>query len=220
MHWRRFLLPLLGLAALAAGILLWPPKPVDLRRFDAAELARHEAGAWRAYYEEKYPALFRDVFQTARSGYGFSLRDTIALASFATRSAWYFRRSSAPDDIAAALGQMQGYYRLISLRSECAFDWRQAAELELAWWQMRRKKLPPEEWARCIARQCHTVYGDPEDRFLPAARLRVSAMVQRDSLRDTVMSEEDWAGIQDLLLRSYREIREVLDARDPTASQT
>lgn len=212
---RRLLGGGLGVLVAGAAILLWPSGPIDLRKVDPEELARREAAAWRAYYEERYPTLFWQVFQISRNTYGFSLADSARLSYHAARSASYFRRSNKEPDIAAARRHMGAYYRLISEKSLRPFDHKRAGSLELEWWRMRRDKRPPEDWARVIADQCGVVYGLPGDRFLPATRLRVEAMVYRDAHRHVDMSEANWRTIQDTLTESARKFREAL-GRSPS----
>ena len=202
-----------GLVVLAgvATTVLWPSGPVDLRQVDPGELARREAMAWRAYYEERYPTLFWQVFQISRNTYGFSLADSVQLSYHAARSAAYFRRSNKEADIAAARHHMERYYRLISEKSVRPFDYERAGNLELEWWRMRREKRPPDDWARIIADQCAVVYGLPAETFLSATRLRVEAMVYRDAHRHTVMDDTHWQTIQNTLTESARKFREALE---------
>lgn len=201
-----------GLVILAAAVatVLWPSGPIDLRKVDPEELARREAAAWRAYYEERYPTLFWQVFQISRNTYGFSLADSIRLSYHAARSASYFRRSNKEPEIAAARHHMGAYYRLISEKSQRPFDHERAGSLELEWWRMRRDKRPPEDWARVIADQCGVVYGLPGETFLPATRLRVEAMVYRDAHRHQIMDDTHWQTIQNTLTESARKFREAL----------
>jgi hypothetical protein len=209
--WRRWILgAIFGLVAALACVVFWPASPVDLRKVDPEGLALREARAWRAYYEERYATLFWQVFQVAYSEYGFSLRDSVRLSVHAALAAVDFRHSNETEDMAQALGQMEHYYQIISGGSRQPFDDRAVARLELQWWQMRREKLPPEEWSQTIAQQCELIYRIPAVDFLPSVRLRVAAMVLRDSHRQEVMSDEDWLSIQDLLMESAKRFRNVL----------
>ena len=202
----------LGFVVLVCGFFLWPAGKVDLRKIDPEKFALSEAGAWRAYYEKRYPALFWHVFQWARSGCEFSWGDTTRLAFHAARAASHFRSSNTPENIAAALHHIEDYYRIISEASLQPFDHKKAAALELEWWQMRRKKSPPEDWATTITHQCEIVYGLPREIFLPSVSLRVHAMVLRDSKRKSPMSDTDWMEIQNLLTEAARQFGAVVQA--------
>ena len=208
---RRILVGGLAGLAVVAAVIFWPSAPIDLRKVDPEELARREAAAWRAYYEERYPTLFWQVFQITRNTYGFSLADSMRLSYHAARSAAYFRRSNQDADIAAARRHMGAYYRLISEKSLRPFDHERAGTLELEWWRMRREKRPPEDWAQVIAAQCGVVYGLPNGHFLPATRLRVEAMVYRDAHRHVEMDEANWRIIQNTLTESARKFRKALE---------
>lgn len=211
-------LRLLGLGGcfLLVGWLVWPTAPVDLRAVHSAALAQREAAAWRAYYEERYPALFWQVFQVAHSEYGFSLGDSLRMSFAAARAGRDFRSSNDPARVARALTGMEDYYGIIESGSGQEFDSREVARLEVRWWQMRREKLPPEEWAQTMARQCALIYGIPAAEFLPAVRWRVEAMVRRDAGRGSVMTDADWRKIEALLTKSATLLAEVC-RRPPVA---
>lgn len=201
---------LLVLAVLLAAFLFWPSAPVNLREFQPAEFALREANAWRAYYEERYPALFWQVFQVTHAQYGFSLRDSLRVSFYAARGGATFRKSNKPEDIAFIREELEKYYQIVSEASRRPFDYKKAAELELQWWRQRRQKLPQEEWAKTISRQCEIIYGEPYESFLPSVRLRVAAMADRDSKRNSVMTEGDWQRIQAILLESSNQFWNVL----------
>ncbi len=183
---------------------------MNLREFQPSEFALREANAWRAYYEERYLTLFWQVFQVTHEQYGFSLRDSIRVSFYAARGGARFRKSNKPEDIAFIRQELEKYYQVVSETSHRPFDYKKAAVLELQWWQQRRKKLPPEEWAKTISQQCEIIYGEPYEVFMPSVRLRVAAMADRDSLRHSVMTEQDWQRIQATLQESSNQFWNVL----------
>jgi len=189
--------------------LVWPAGPVDLRAVNPAALAQREAASWRAYYEERYPALFWQVFQVAHSEYGFSLWDSVRMSVDAARAGMSFRHSNDPANVGRALKGMENYYGMIAAGSMQEFDRREVARLEVRWWEMRREKLPPEEWAQTMGQQCELIYGIPAAEFLPAVRLRVQAMVQRDASGDRAMDDADWLKIRAILTESAEMFEEV-----------
>lgn len=206
---RRLGLLGLGGGLLLVGYLFWPASPVDLLMVNARALAQREASAWRAYYEERYPTLFWQILQVTHSEYGFSLWDSLRMSVHAARAARDFRRSNDPKSVDRARAEMESYYGRIKAGSIQDFDSREVARLEVRWWQMRREKRPPEEWAQTIARQCELIYGIPAADFLPPVRLRVRAMVQRDAQRDSPMTDGDWERIQTLLTEAATMFAEV-----------
>lgn len=205
-NWRLFGL---GACLLLVGWLAWPAVPVDLRAVNSVALAQREAAAWRAYYEERYLGLFWQVFQVAHTEYGFSLWASLRMSADAAWAGREFRHSNDPANIARALTGIENYYGIIASRSVQEFDNREVARLEIRWWQMRREKRPPEEWAQTIARQCALIYDIPAADFLPSVRLRVQAMVQRDAQRDSPMTDGDWESIQALLTEAATKFRQV-----------
>src|SRR5581483_4382225 len=73
------------LALVAAYVCL--PRYPDLTHFDPQAMARRESLMWRHYYEKRYFALFRDLYDVGRRQYGFSPLDSARLGYEAASAA-------------------------------------------------------------------------------------------------------------------------------------
>lgn len=122
---------------IVAIILVWPSGPVNLRNIESGKSAHHESAGWRAYYEEKYPTLFWQVFRFSNAMYGFSTGDSLRISWHAARAGMAFRRSNKPDDIAASRSHMRKYYRLVSKRCVEAMMMRDS---------LRTRKMTDADW--------------------------------------------------------------------------
>jgi hypothetical protein len=67
----------------------------DLRAFDPAAMARSETAMWQHYYEKRYLLLFVDLYDNARTQYGFSPWDSVRIAVTAARAGKAFQLSAS-----------------------------------------------------------------------------------------------------------------------------
>jgi hypothetical protein len=173
--------------------------------FDPEEMSRLESGMWRSYYDGRWPQLGCQTMEVACGQYRFSWWDGARLSLHAPLPALFFRKNT---DDPRCLPQLEQYYAIISKATGQKFDIRAAAALELEWWKERRRGITPEDYARTIARATALVYGVPEDKVLPAARMRAEAMAYRDARRDGKMTDADWHEIARQLRLAYASLKE------------
>jgi hypothetical protein len=207
--WQRALLA--GVAIVAVLYAAWPRK-ADLTVFESDAMARLETAMWRAYYEKRYAALFRDLYAVSRDQYNFSPLDSVRIAFAAASAARAFQPSTSRDEAEVALPSLVTYFRILSAGSQAAFDIDDAARTELAWWQARREAVPPEEYGAIIARVATLVHGIDSDDVRQAARVRAQAMAYRDQ-RGSDIGEADWSAIQEQLRAAYGLLKRALLAR-------
>jgi len=62
--WPAFVVTALLVVAVAL-YAVWPRHP-DLTAFEPSTMAQLETSMWRAYYEKRYLALFRDLYSVSR----------------------------------------------------------------------------------------------------------------------------------------------------------
>src|SRR5262249_10761862 len=129
---------------------VWP-RPADLTAFDPDAMARLEAAMWRDYYEQRYAALFRDLYSVWRDEYEFSPLDSMRLAYAATSAARTFQPTQSRAEAEAALPSLVTYFRILAGGSRGKFDAEDAARTDLAWWQARRGAVPPARWGPSTA---------------------------------------------------------------------
>jgi hypothetical protein len=198
---RQIAAAVLGVAALAVAYICFP-RHADLTRFDAGAMARLETAMWRHYYEKRYLPLFADLYDVARSEYGFSPLDSARLAIAAASAAKSFQPSTSRAEAEAALLALVDYFRILSGAAPRPIEVEDAAVTELAWWQARREAVAPEQYGLIIARVATLVYGVDGADLRRSGVVRAQAMAFRDA-RNANMTEADWSTIADQLELAY-----------------
>ena len=211
---RRGIILIGALALVAAAAFAGWPRPADLRAFDPAEMARLETAMWRDYYERRYPALFYHLYDVSRSQFGFSPFDSVRIALSAARAARTFQPTRSRQQADAALPDLVTYYGLLQRAAPAAFDVREAARLELDWWQARREAFSPRSYGLTVAEVAALTYGKrPDDPALRQSGIeRAEAMAYRDA-RGKIMTDQDWSEIERQLLGAYRLLKTGVVAR-------
>jgi len=186
----------------------------DCGGFDPVAMGRLEAGMWRDYYSHRWGRLGFGLLRAACGQYGFSWWDGVRVAAHTSRAAALFR---AHTDDPRCLAELDRYYRVVAPALRGRFDPAEAARLELAWWQARRREVPPHAYADTIARLTALLHGIPRAEALPACLLRAEAMAYRDARRAGRMTEADWAEVTRILTAAHTELRARLDAHKNAA---
>ena len=211
-RWRRwFAAALLALVAAAAAYAAIPRR-ADLTSFDPHAMDRLETAMWRHYYEQRYAALFLDLYQMARSEQGFSPLDSMRIAVAAARAAKAFQPSRSHSEAEAAVPHLVRYFRLLAPAAPVPVEIGEAARTELAWWQARREAVAAEQYVTIIARVTTLIYGVEGDTVRRAGLMRARAMAYRDA-RNAVMTEADWSAIEDQLRLAYGLLQKALSSR-------
>jgi hypothetical protein len=194
-----------ALAAAYIGV----PRHADLTRFDPDAMARLETSMWRQYYEKRYLSLFGDLYEVARSQYGFSPLDSLRLAVAAATAAKAFQPSTSRPQAEAALPSLVDYFRILSQAAATPIEVEDAARTELAWWQARREAVSPEQYGPIIARVATLVYGVDGDDMRRSGLVRAQAMAYRDAHAPN-MTEADWSAIAAQLELAYSLLKKAL----------
>lgn len=209
---RRVLLVILVLfGALAAWIAfdIYRPHKVDIRAFDADEVARLDTAMWRSYYSRERLRLFREAGELLDTQYHFPFWRRQLVAFYGAKGAFVFKDGTSREDYLKALPDVECFYEEIRDVSMTDFDARRAAELEVEWWivHRERKDHQPGDLSRALAETAAAVYNIPAEAFKEHADLRAEAMEIRDTkAADGGVSEEDWQRIDELLHRSWRSL--------------
>jgi hypothetical protein len=207
---RWFAAVLLALVAATAAYAAIPRR-ADLTSFDPQAMARLETSMWRHYYEQRYAALFLDLYQMARSEQGFSPLDSLRIAVAAARAAKAFQPSRSRSEAEAAIPYLVGYFRLLASAAPVPVEIGEAARTELAWWQARREAVTAEQYGAIIARVTTLIYGVDGDTVRRGGLMRARAMAYRDA-RNGVMTEADWSAIEDQLRLAYGLLQKALSS--------
>jgi hypothetical protein len=198
----------LCILALAAAYICFP-RHADLTKFDPSVMARLETAMWRHYYEKRYLPLLGDLYDVARSEYGFSPLESVQLAVAAASAARSFQPSTSRAEAEAALPALVDYFRILSKAAPEPFEAEDAAVTELAWWQARREAVTPEQYGPIIARVATLVYGVDGEDLRRSGVVRAQAMAYRDA-RNANMTEADWSSIADQLELAYGLLKKAL----------
>jgi len=200
----------LAIVTLAAAYIGFP-RHADLAKFDPTAMARLETAMWRHYYEKRYLPLFGDLYDVARSEYGFSPLDSLKLAYAAASAAKSFQPSTSQAEAEAALPALAVYFRILSDAAPAPIEVEDAARTELAWWQARREAVTPEQYGLIIARVATLVYGIDGEELRRSGLVRAQAMAYRDA-HEANMTEADWSFIADRLELAYGLLKKALSS--------
>ena len=206
---------LVAAGACVLGAELWMPRKASLRDFDPARVAALETSMWRAYYEKREGALFRDMSVLLRTQYHMPWLRSYSVAYQAARAAFVFKRGRVRADYEKALPLLESYYEAIRAGSDRAFDARQAARLELEWWIVHRQRELHEvaDLERALEDVQAAIYAVPSERFAEHARLRAEAMrIRDDEAAANGVSETDWHHIQELLRDSWTSLSRAVNS--------
>jgi len=213
----RILLGLLFVAVLLAGWIaydIYSPLKVNLRDFDADEIARLDTAMWRSYYSRRRYQLYSELTELLQKQYRLPFWRRQLTAAYATKAAFVFKDGKKREDYEKALPDLEKFYGEIRDLSTTDFDKRRAAQLELEWWivHRERKKHKEGDLARALAETAAEVYRQPLEDFLEHGNLRAEAMAIRDTKAEQGgVTEEDWQKIDDLLHRSWRSLHEAVN---------
>ncbi len=214
------------MAALGLLTSLWifTPWHGSLWNFNPEQVAKNETQMWRLYYEKNYLQLGWYLYASLRDQYHLSPWNAATIAWDLSRAARTFQKSRGRTEARLAIPLIENAYRRLAVVTGEDIDTRRAAALELEWWQQRRERATPEEYARTIAALAEVVYRcGPDPRLDAAALERAQAMRFRNE-RGKNITEADWKKIQSGLTRCYEAAHQVLmesrsapprDPRDP-----
>jgi len=189
---------------------------VDIRKFDADEIARLDTAMWRSYYGRERLQLFRELGETLDTQFHFPFWRRQLVAFHAARAAFVFKDGKAREDYEKALPDLRNFYIHIHDVSATDLDIEKAARLELEWWivHRQRKDHAPGDLSRALADGAAVIYGVRADDLREYGDARAAAMEIRDNKAEAGgVTEDDWQKIDDLLHRSWRSLHEVVNQK-------
>lgn len=210
-------LPVIVLVALLgiwAAVDINRPVKVNIREFDADEVARLDTAMWRSYYSRQRVQLFHEAVELLETEFHFPFWRRRLVAFYAAKAAFVFKDGKSREDYEKALPDLRKFYTHIHDVSTTDFDIEQAAKLELEWWivHRQRKEYAPGSLSRALADGAAVIYGVSPDRLKEYGDLRAEAMEIRDNKAEAGgVTEEDWQKIDDLLHRSWRSLYETVN---------
>ena len=200
---RRFLIALVVAVLLLSGVLgrLLFSRPT----FSPAAAARAETKMWQAYYAGRQPQLALQLVQLLRTQHGMSAIESKRVGEQFVGAALAFK-SARGNYEEIVLPPLTRAYTMLKEATGLAFDPREVAQAELAWWVARRTggRNSAEHVGAKIAELYATLYGEDHPAFREAGLLRARAA----RLRDAGGENADWEEIQAMLRQSYTALAE------------
>ncbi len=208
----RAFLVFLSIGILLAGWIafdLYRPHKVDIREFDADEVARLDTAMWRSYYSKERLQMFSELTELLQKQYKLPFWRRQLIAFYAAQSAFVFKDGKSREDYEKALPDLEKFYHEIRDISTTDFDAKRAAKLELEWWivHRERKKYQEGDLANALAETASAIYNLPKDKFLEHGQFRAEAMKIRDTKAESGgVTKEDWQKIDELLHKSWNSL--------------
>lgn len=220
---RKILLKIL-LGLLVVGVLLgvwisfdlYSPHKVDIRDFDADEVARLDTAMWRSYYSRRRFQLYRELTELLEKQYRLSFWRRQLIAYYAAKATFVFKDGKTREDYEKALPDLEKFYGEIRDISTSDFDVKRAAKLELEWWiiHRQRKQYQEGDLGRALAETAAEIYKMPVENFMEHGDLRAKAMEIRDGQAESGgVTEEDWQKIDELLHQSWRSLHAAVNTK-------
>ena len=177
---------------------------VERPSFDADKVAQAETRMWQAYYSGDKTQLGLQLIALLRNQHGLSLLEAKEIGELLASSAMKFRSANG-DYESVALPDLSKAYGLIKRATGAPFDPGRVARAELAWWVARRTQgqNSAEQVGKRIAELYALLYGRDRPAFEKAGLLRAQAA----EVRDSGGKNSDWVYVEDLLRKSYRELK-------------
>ena len=188
---------------------LYTPHKIDIRDFDADEIARLDTAMWRSYYDKERLKMFSELTELLQKQYKLNFWRRQLIAFYAAKAAFVFKDGKSRADYEKALPDLEKFYASIRDISTTDFDAQKAAKLELEWWIIHRERQKYQEGdlARALAETAAEIYKMPVENFMEHGLLRAEAMNIRDNQAEAGgVSEEDWQKIDELLHQSWRSL--------------
>lgn len=184
----------------------------DLTQFDYRKVAALDAEMWRSYYNHRFFRLFFQLVRLVRLQIGLNWLFTLRLAFYAGWAAAYYRINKKKGvDSARVVKNLTKFYQLISQNSLQPFDYRKAAELELAWWDVHRpsyKNSPALE--RSLAEGAAAIYSVKPSALKEYAHYRAVAMILPRHEGDDQKTPTDWQEVHRLLEKAWRSLHKTV----------
>ena len=126
---------------------------VNIREFDADEVARLDTAMWRSYYRRQRVQLFREAVELLETEFHFPFWRRRLVAFYAAKAAFVFKDGNSREEYEKALPDLRKFYTHIHDVSMADFDIERAAKLELEWWivHRQRKEYTPGDLSRALA---------------------------------------------------------------------
>jgi hypothetical protein len=188
--------------------------------FNPDQIARYEAGGWRAYYDRQWAKLLTMTVTLCQEQFQIPFPRSLKAAYHIVRAsvAWV----PVDHDLDLVRDQLARFYMLAARYSPLTFNPRRVAEAELRYWDANRRlsghRDDPELVATMTALQ-GAIFGLTVEEARESAEWRARSLVTLDRItggRSTDI-EGDWCQVEEELGQCYRAVGKHLRARQAAA---
>lgn len=184
----------------------------DLRQFDYKKVGQLDADMWRAYYNHQFFKLFRQLIMLIRTQIRLGWLLTFRLAYYSAWAAADYRiHKQKGVNNQRVLHNLTKFYGLVAEHSSEPFDYRKAASLELAWWDVHRKSTANNQaLEKSLADAAAAIYNVSPDVLKDYAYYRAEAMILPRHEGDSAVNKTDWAKITELTILSWQALHQAV----------
>lgn len=175
-------------------------------------MAQLDSDMWRAYYNHQFFKLFLLLIQLMKTQFRFNWFVTLRLAYYSGVAAAYYRiKKHRGVDNDRVLKKLVQFYRLISKNATETFNYREAAKLELAWWDIHRRSYKNnKELEQSLADGMAAIYNIPASKLGEYAHYRAEAMILPRHEGDGQPVPTDWDMVTDMLVQAWGQLHEAV----------
>lgn len=185
-------------------------RKTDLRDFDYKKVAKDEAEVWWAYYNHHYLRIFLKFLHLTRSQMGLSWLQTLKASYYISWAGADYRINRGEVNEQRVIANLAKFYKVVSDRSVKPFDYRKAAKLEVAWWNVHRSSYKSnKDLERGIAEAAAVIYHVKPAALKDFAHYRAMAAVLPQHEADNDQPHPpNWQHIKGLLDKAWQSLHE------------
>lgn len=186
-------------------------KKHSLKDFSPIETAHLDMAIWQAYYQHRFGKMVLLLVKLMRTQFGLNWVQSVKAGYYSGRAAAAFRKNTRTKDYTKSLEDLEAFYVYIHKHSLENFEAKQMAKLELKWWLVHRyPKQHSQSLEEALAQAMATLYNIKPQPLIGYAKFRAQAMHIRDIATWQNKTEPDWQKIENLLLKSYEELKKAV----------
>jgi len=179
-----------------------------LKHFNPDKVAQLDLNMWQAYYSHNFFRLFILLLQLNHEFFGLNYLATLRAAYYSATAAIDFKLHRGRENSERIIKNLSKFLKIVSNKSLEKFDYKKAAELELAWWLIDRYPNKYETSREvALAAAMAAVYGVQTSALTDYANYRAQAMVLNDKA-EAAGHETDWSQVGILLKKSFNSLHQ------------
>lgn len=178
----------------------------DIRKLNPESVGRLDADMWRAYYNHQFFKLFGQLIRLIKQQLGLNWFLTIRLAYYAAWAAADYRihkHKGVNND--RVLKNLCKFYKIVAKHNVESFDYKEAARLELAWWDVHRKSYKNNpKLEQSLADAAAVLYNTDAASLKWYAHYRAEAMILPRHEGDAADNQTDWQKVTEITIKAWQ----------------